>query len=125
MDNQWKTAIYNALPTHKSNTSLSTLAKKLEHTLAVSKEHQTEIKELEHCMEKAATHIGHIKSNQAEQRYKAIETQIRMHQIKDIDSDDRDKTNFTLLSHQDKQLRIKEIIETHTKKQIKLQSRNF
>ena len=27
MDNQWKTAIYNALPTHKSNTSLHTLAK--------------------------------------------------------------------------------------------------
>ena len=115
MDNQWKTAIYNALPTHKSNTSIQTLAKQLNSSLDISKNNQAEIKELEHCMEKAATHIGHIKSNQAEQRYKAIETQIRMHQIKEINSDDRDKPEFIQLSYHDKQLKIKEIIETHTK----------
>ena len=69
-------------------------------------------------MEKAAIHIGHIKSNQAETRYKGIETQIRMHQIMEIDQNDNDRTKFRLLSPNDKILRLKEIIYTHTKQQI-------
>jgi hypothetical protein len=57
----------------------------------------TKVRDLEHCLEKSAKQISHLKTIGLENNYRAVETQIRIHNINNIKTATQE--DFRNLSH--------------------------
>jgi hypothetical protein len=112
-DSRWKSLLLESLPTAKTSSSIHTLAAQLKTTKIDTISNTKATKENQNNLLKAARQIGYLKTSQIENSFRAVETQIRIHNINTIKSDD----NQDLRNLDDKQQEkeIQAILLKHAK----------
>jgi hypothetical protein len=111
-DSRWKSLLLESLPTAKTLSSVDTLADQLKTTKIDTIENTKATKENKNNLLKAARQIGHLKTSQIENSFRAVETQIRIHNINTIKSDDN--KDFRSLDDKQQQNEIHKILSKHT-----------
>ena len=90
LDNKWLALLHCSLKAATSDSAIFSLAKDAAITSKEVDNNIREIRELDNCLSKAATRIGHLKTSEQESKYKAVEAQIRIHNISTIKQGSQD-----------------------------------
>jgi hypothetical protein len=111
-DSRLKSLLFETLPTAKTIASVNSLSIKLTATRVDTLSNTKATNENRNNILKAAVQIGNIKTSQIETSYRAVETQIRIHNINTIKMDNH--TIFKDLEDKPQTQEIMRIIATHT-----------
>ena len=109
-DNIWKEAIFT-LNVKKSLVSPHTLSLKVASIEQKVSKHEHNYVEVDNQIAKIATRLGDLKSSEMEQRFKALENDIRIHNVNTID--EGTDHHFRALSHTDQMKRIHKLVSEH------------
>ena len=110
-DNKWHSIINDSLPTAKSGTSIHTLANTLSTLQEDTKQHQTDIIEIDNQITKISVRLGDLKTSELETRYHQVENVIRLHNINSIDMGT--PNHFRTLSNTQKVTRVHQLVTEH------------
>jgi hypothetical protein len=110
-DSRLKSLLFESLPTAKTIQSVNTLSTQLSATKIDTFNNTKATNENKNNISKAAFQIGHLKTSQTETSHRAVETQIRIHNINTIVMDNH--TNFKDLDENKQKEEIMKIVATH------------
>ena len=108
----WKTLLHSTLFTAKADSSIFSLSKAAAVAKTEINNNSKKARELEHCLNKAATQIGNLKTSQLENNYKAMEAQIRIHNITKIKT--TTKEDFRSITKTKQEEEIEKILHKHS-----------
>ena len=112
-DSRWKSLLLESLQTAKNDSSIYTLAAQLKTTKIDTIANTKATKENQNNLLKAARQIGYLKTSQIENSYRAVETQIRIHNINTIKSEDNQ--DFRNLDNTKQEKEIQALLQQHLK----------